>query len=154
MSERRFNLFTSAGQRADKGLEDIAKGLGQIFSFSNENQSDEANNDREEDETLQVIRYFTARIGAGVEVEPVSQGFSYTDILKWAVANNVGNQIYLVKHYEKKSGTTLLCVFFANNGDLLLDDNSPKKCYVCKKLPESINDLFAGKNIFVQPFNK
>lgn len=56
MSERRFNLFTSAGQRADKGLEDIAKGLGQIFSFSNENQSDETNNEREEDETLQVIR--------------------------------------------------------------------------------------------------
>lgn len=154
MSERRFNLFTSAGQRADKGLEDIVKGLEQIFSFSNDDNDAEVASDDVEDETLQVIRYFTSRIGKGVEVEPVSQDFSYTDILKWAVKNNVGNQIYLVKHVEKKSGTTLLCVFFANNGELLLNENSPKKCYVCKKLPDSINDLFAGKNIFVQPFNK
>ena len=48
----------------------------------------------------------------------------------------------------------MIFAFFGQGDTLLLGKKYPQRCYIAKDLPKSIDDLFAEKSIFVQPFKK
>lgn len=83
---------------------------------------------------------------------PVGDDFSYSTILRWVKNNHIGNQFYMIKYANAKSSNTYLFVFFAKGDDMLCGKKYPMICYISNALPESINDMFNGKDVFIQKF--
>lgn len=61
------------------------------------------------------------------------------------------NQVYLIKTQHKEQHKLLYCAFLAKDDkfDLKL---SPKHCYICESETMEMKDLFAGKRVYVIPF--
>jgi len=152
MESRGFfeDLFASAGHRIDKGTEKIEEGTSKMKSVF-ENLSNGNNDTVDADPVISIVNYFVSRIGVEIELELIDSAFEYADILTWVKKDYKGNQLYLVKGKFQKSNSFIICAFFALDDKPLLGKNDTKKCYACKSIPLSINDLFGTKNIYIQP---
>lgn len=153
-SRRRF--FGSLGDSIDKSLqeasEDIRTGAQNIAGgariicnclFAEESTSA----DDPSEEILIVLMQRFNQIA-----EPVGLDFSYSTILRWVKRNAVGNRFYMLKHIPTNSNISYIFVFFADNKNVMLTENDPIVCFVCKQIPESILNLFGNKKVFIQPF--
>ena len=144
-------LAGSSGKSISDGLSDVSKGLEQIkkvFVQEDDNDADSCGDLNEE-----ILKYFGRNI-KNIEIEELNSDSEYNDILKWAAQNKCGDRLYLVRHNESKNKVTMIFAFFGHGETLLLEKKYPQRCYIAKVLPKSIQDLFAGKSIYVQPFKK
>ena len=145
-------LAGSSGKNISDGLSDVSKGFEQIKNVFVLNNDIDTGQDSE-NLNEKILKYF-ARNVKNIEIEQLDVHSEYNDILKWAARNKCGDCLYLVRHNESKNKAFMIFAFFGEGDTLLLDKEHPQRCYIAKELPKSIDDLFAGKSIFVQPFIK
>lgn len=141
-------LAGSSGKSISDGMSDVSKGFKKIKeAFVSDTQSQETGDSLNDE----ILKYFSNNI-ADIEIETLTSQSEYKDILKWAARNKCGDRLYLVKHNQAKNGASLLFAFFGQGENLFLDKMHPQHCFVAEILPPSINDLFQGKSIYIQPF--
>lgn len=145
-------LAGSSGKSISDGLSDVSKGLNQIKNaFVSDGNVDAEQSSKNLNK--EILRYFVMNV-KNIEIEQLDEHSEYNDILKWAARNKCGDCLYLVKHNESKNKAIMIFAFFGQGDTLLLGKKYPQRCYIAKDLPKSIDDLFAEKSIFVQPFKK
>lgn len=160
MERRKPGFLESLGRSVDEtfrdakgdiqnGLERIRRGGHEILN-GDESVADGESELSEEDAMSQIKKILMSRIED--IATPVGEDFSYSSILRWVKNNHIGNQFYMIKYLNSRSKNTYLFVFFAKDDKLLCGNKHPMVCYILKKLPESIHDLFNGKDVFIQKF--
>lgn len=143
--------FRDAKDNIRAGLNRVHRGTKEVLGFDDENLNNpEREPYSEEDAMTQVKKILMARLEDIATF--AGDDFSYATILGWVKNNHIGNQFFMVKYLNEKSNNTYLFVFFAKNETLLCGKNHPMICYILKKLPDSIKDMFNGKNVFIQKF--
>lgn len=143
------DTFRDAKGDIQNGLERIRRGGHEIFN-SGESVANDESELSEEEAMSQVKKILMSRIED--IATPVGEDFSYSTVLRWVKDNHMGNQFYMIKYLNSRSKNTYLFVFFAKDDKLLCGKKHPMVCYILKELPESILDLFNGKDVFIQKF--
>ena len=163
MDKRKPGFLESFGRNVDEsfrdakddvraGLDRIHRGTREVLGFDEEESHSRAERETysEEDAMIQVKKVLMARLED--IATPAGDDFSYSTILNWVKNNHIGNQLYMVKYLNEKSMNTYLFVFFAKDETLMCGKNHPMICYILKKVPDSIKDMFNGKSVFIQKF--
>ena len=144
----KVQFFSRIGKHMDNILQEA-------FSTFKDDHDDHKNDPVEDvnNRLNYVATYFASKIEGNMEVEAVKIPLTFEDVLEWVKRHLKGDRFYLVK-YTPQPSIIMLYVFFANDDDLYVGDDDPKKWYLCAKLSDSLNDLFANKNVYVQPFKQ
>lgn len=79
-----------------------------------------------------------------------------SDILNWLdnLSDNQidnANQVYIIRGEYKAKNRILYCAFLASNDRFDLESTT-KECFICEAESDEIKDAFAGKSIYVIPF--
>lgn len=143
------DAFRDAKDDIQNGLDRIRRGGYEFFGGDESNFSSETAL-TEVDAMHQLKKILMSRL-EDIAV-PVGENFSYSTILRWVKDNHIGNQFYMIKYRNAQSKNIYLFVFFAKDDDLMCGKDHPMVCYISKVLPESIYDLFNGKDVFIQKF--
>lgn len=142
--------FRDSKEAIEEGTRLIKKGAKEMLSYGKESNEEGSPEVSPEDAMKQLLKTLMSRLE---EVAlPASDDFSYATILKWVKINHKGNQFYMVKRVNPKNGITYLFVFFADDKYLFCDEKDPMICYLVRSMPHGINDMFNGKDIFIQKF--
>jgi len=163
MDKRKPGFFESFGRSVDEsfkdakddvrtGLDRIHRGTKEVLGFDEDENYNchQRETYSEEDAMGQIKKVLMARLED--IATPVGDEFSYSTILNWVKNNHIGNQFYMVKYLNEKSKNTYLFVFFVKDETIMCGKNHPMICYIIKKLPDSILDMFNGKSVFIQKF--
>jgi len=160
MERRKPGFLESLGRSVDDTLRDaegniqngwerIRRGGHEIFN-SDESVVNDVSELSEEEAMRQVKKILMSRI-EDIKT-PIGEDFSYSTVLRWVKDNHIGNQFYMIKYLNLQSKNTYLFVFFGKDNEWLCEKKHPMVCYILKELPESILDLFNGKDVFIQKF--
>lgn len=148
-------FFSSLGSSIDRSFreskEDILEGVDLIKSGFKKMCDIEDTDDAPESSKALVIKTLLERIDQ--IGEPVGDDFTYSTVLRWVKNNHVGNRFYMLKYRNEERQVTYLFVFFGEDDSIRLSAKDPMICYITKHLPDNINDIFNGKDLFIQPFN-
>lgn len=110
---------------------------------------------------LQVIsNYFINGVDNGsIQYSPYTQpgnNLAMRDVLNWldrltdqAIGNN--NQVYIVKTNYIEKNLLLYCAFLAKDDTFDLTTTC-KYCFICGRESEEMRNLFAGKKVYIIPF--
>lgn len=143
------DTFREARGDIHDGFQQIRRGTHKIFGDDDFEETEEKSYSQEE-AMKEVKKMLMTRLED--VASPASADFSYSTILSWVKNNHIGNQFYMIRYFNSNSKNTYLFVFFAKDDDLMCGKKHPMVCYIVKELPESINDLFNGKDVFIQKF--
>ena len=146
--EKKRGPFESLGKKIDSF---VGKSL-DVLLLENQEDADVMQKDISPEEV--VVKAFKNGIGNDVEFHRANANFTYKDILSWAHEHRVGDELYLIRYNDMTYNNTWVCVCFAQEGKPLTSPNYAKICYVFKELPESLSNIFGGKNMYVQPLKK
>lgn len=143
------DTYRDAKNDVQDGCKRICRGAKKIIGKENAEETDEITN-TEDDVMMQVKKFLMSYLED--IAKPVGDEFSYATVLRWVKNNHVGNQFYMIKYINTKSKNTYLFVFFAKDDNLLCGKKYPMVCFISTNLPEDIEDLFNGKDVFIQKF--
>ena len=148
-------FFSSLGGSIDRSFreskEDILEGVDLIKSGFKKMCDIEDNDDVQESSETLVVKTLLERIDK--IGEPVGDDFTYSTVLRWVKDNHIGDRFYMLKYRNPEKEVTYLFVFFGEDENIRLSAKDPMICFITKHLPDNINDIFNGKNLFIQPFN-
>lgn len=155
--KRKKGFFAHVGESIDRSFQEgaddiregrnkIAEGVRGILDVFGDDLLAQKNNDP----NMVVINLLSQRMNK--IGEPADSDFSYSTILRWVKNNAKGNRFYLLKHVPNDGNFSCIFVFFGKDKDVMLEDSDPQICYICKRIPESIESLFGNKQVFIQPF--
>ncbi len=159
--KKRNGFFGSLGDSIDQDLKNsreyinegttqVKHGFREVFGIEEEQDGIGNIPDLNDDGMSQVIRFLMSRIES--IGEPVGKDFNYASVLRWVKDNHIGNKFYMVKRHNTKNNVTYLFVFFGYNDIIKASLKDPMVCFICKEFPSSIDDLFNGKQVFIQKF--
>lgn len=160
MKRKHLGFFESLGRSIDDtcreakndiqdGYQQICRGTNKIFGKENVEENDEFTT--VEDATMAQVKKILMSHLEDIAM-PVGEEFSYATVLRWVKCNHVGNKFYMIKYINAKSKNTYLFVLFAEDDNLLCGKKYPMVCFISTNFPEDIEDLFNGKDIFIQKF--
>lgn len=142
-----------------QSFERIGKGLGKIFDGMTSPDKNSAADQiwgnattQETDSIDQILSYFIANAGKTIPAERV-ENMSMQNVLNW-VDNNVtpfADKIYLIKGVNTEYKKHVFCVFFGAGEKVLLQDGSPRICFITSQYNEEMKQTFKENNICVIP---
>mgnify|MGYP006916057140 CR=1 FL=1 len=150
-------FFTQFGESIDRSFQEgaddiregrnkIAEGVRGILDALGDDEQEQKSNDP----NMVIINLLSQRMNK--IGEPVDSDFSYSTILRWVKSNAKGNRFYLLKHAPNDGKLSYIFVFFGKDKNVMLEESDPQICFICKRIPESIESLFGNKQVFIQPF--
>lgn len=150
-------FFAQLGESIDRSFKDgvddiregsnkIADGIGILDGVLDKDGLEEPNNEPNK----VIANYLMQRLNK--IGEPVGSDFSYSTVLRWVKGHARGNRFYLLKHVPSESNLSYIFVFFGKDKNVMLEETDPQICFMCKRIPESIESLFGKKQVFIQPF--
>lgn len=142
-----------------QSFERIGKGLGKIFDGMTSPDKNSAADQiwgnattQETDSIDQILSYFIANAGKTIPAERV-ENMSMQNVLNW-VDNNVtpfADKVYLIKGVNTEYKKHVFCVFFGAGEKVLLQDGSPRICFITSQYNEEMKQTFKENNICVIP---
>lgn len=142
-----------------QSFERIGKGLGKIFDGMTSPDKNSAADQiwgnattQETDSIDQILSYFIANAGKTIPAERV-ENMSMQNVLNW-VDNNVSpfaDKVYLIKGVNTEYKKHVFCVFFGAGEKVLLQDGSPRICFITSQYNEEMKQTFKENNICVIP---
>lgn len=142
-----------------QSFERIGKGLGKIFDGMTSPDKNSAADQiwgnattQETDCIDQILSYFIANAGKTIPAERV-ENMSMQNVLNW-VDNNVtpfADKVYLIKGVNTEYKKHVFCVFFGAGEKVLLQDGSPRICFITSQYNEEMKQTFKENNICVIP---
>lgn len=142
-----------------QSFERIGKGLGKIFDGMTSPDKNSATDQiwgnvttQETDSIDQILSYFIANAGKTIPAERV-ENMSMQNVLNW-VDNNVtpfADKVYLIKGVNTEYKKHVFCVFFGAGEKVLLQDGSPRICFITSQYNEEMKQTFKENNICVIP---
>lgn len=158
MKKRESGFFESLGKSIDYSFheanEDISTGFQQIRNGVHKIVLNEEKVVDTQLSKTDALKFLKKCLMSRLEdvATPAGDDFSYTTILRWVKENHIGKQLVMVKHLNEKNHNVYLFVFFAEGNKLYFGAEFPLICYIMKRIPSSISDLFNGKDVFLQKF--
>ena len=158
---KNFNMAKNDGlrQRLGRRLIDVGK---KLVADSKANMAGSIspwdNSSSPQVDELQVIsNYFINGVNEGcIQYTKFGDDLAIRDVLGWldrlsdqAIGSN--NQVYVVKTNYIAKNLLLYCVFLAKD-DVFDLTTSRKHCFICRSESEEMRNLFAGKKVYIIPF--
>lgn len=142
-----------------QGFERIGKGLGKIFDGirrpiknSEEDELWGDGSSSTKDSTEQIISFFIANANKTIPAERI-EDMSMQRVLDW-VDNNVtpfADKVYLLKGFNKEYKKHVFCVFFGSGDKVMIEEGSPRMCFVTSQYNDEMKDTFKDNNICIIP---
>ncbi len=156
-----FNMAKNDGfrQRLGRRLINVGQKLIEESTTNNHGKNSPWDNTSSNsvDELQFISNFFISGVDNGsIQYTKSGDNLSMRDVLDWldnlsdeAVGNN--NQVYVVKANYAAKKVLLYCVFLAKDDRFNL--NLPHKhCFICNTESEEMQNLFAGKKVYIIPF--
>lgn len=148
-------FFTQLGESIDRsfqeGADDIREGRNKIAQgVRGMLYGDDLPEQEDSDPCMAIVNVLSQRMNEIGEL--ADPDFSYSTILRWVKKNAKGNRFYLLKHVPSEGKLSYIFVFLGKGKEVMLEDTDPQICFICKRIPESIESLFGNKQVFIQPF--
>ena len=155
MNENNFEeQFGQSFERIGRGLGRIIDGLSSSNGRSNEDVWGNGSNDNENDSIEQLLSYFITNAGKTIPAERV-ENMTMQKVLSW-VDDNVtpfADKVYIIRGINPEYQKHVFCVFFGAGEKLLLQDDTPRVCFITSQFNEEMKQTFNNNDICVIPLN-
>ena len=109
---------------------------------------DESEKDSNTTGTERIVSYFIVNAGKSIPAERVEE-MSIRTVLDW-VDHNVtplANKVFIVKGFNEEHKKFVFCVFFGAGEKVLIQENSPRICFISSQCGEDVKQAFSNNNV-------